>query len=320
MSWRTGVSKIGCSVVWAVGVGLPLGVVVTSAQQPLAVIPAPLKVEAAQGAATIASGAVVEYPRGDKAAKFDAEHLAELVKRTVGLSLDTRAGHAGQAVILLERTGSGGEGYDLVVADGHVVISAKDDAGLYYGTVTLWQMMSAHKRPLKAVTLEGVKIHDAPQMKWRGLMLDSARHMQSIEFIQQLVDWMSLEKLNTLHWHLTDDQGWRLEIKRYPKLTSVGGYRELASEEGATDPTTEKSYPKYGGYYTQDQVRALVAYAAERNVTIVPEIEMPGHASAALAAYPEFGVAGAEKLTAPANHYGVFPSLYNVNDETFDFI
>jgi len=321
MSWRAGVSKIGCGVVWVVGLGLPLGAVVTGAQQPLAVIPAPLKVEVGQGSANIADGAVVEYPRGDKAAKFDAEHLAELVKRTVGLTLHVREGHEGRpSAILLERAGSGGEGYDLAVVDGHVVISAKDDAGLYYGTVTLWQMMSAHEGPLRVVTLEGVRIHDAPQMKWRGLMLDSARHMQSIEFLRQLVDWMSLEKLNTLHWHLTDDQGWRLGIKRYPKLTSVGGYRELASEEGATDPATDKAYPKYGGYYTQDQVRALVAYAAERNVTIVPEIEMPGHASAALAAYPEFGVAGAEKLTAPANHYGIFPSLYNVNDETFSFI
>ena len=156
-------------------------------------------------------------------------------------------------------------------------------------------------------------------MKWRGLMLDSARHMQSLEYIHQLIETMSLEKLNTLHWHLTDDQGWRLEIKRYPKLTSVGAYRTLASQIGATDPKSGKPYPKYGGFYTQQQVRELVRFAAARGVTIVPEIEMPGHATAALAAYPEFGT-GVAQVSAPASSYGVFPSLYNVDDATFTFL
>jgi hexosaminidase len=149
-------------------------------------------------------------------------------------------------------------------------------------------------------------------------MLDSARHMQSIAFITNLVDWMALHKLNTLHWHLTDDQGWRLEIKRYPKLTSIGGFRTLASQEGQTDPVTGKPYI-YGGFYTQDQVRALVAYAASRNVTIVPEIEMPGHATAPLASYPELRSDDAP-VSAPSNHYGIHPNLYNPTDTSFTFL
>jgi hexosaminidase len=142
--------------------------------------------------------------------------------------------------------------------------------------------------------------------------------MQSVEFIRQLIDWMALHKLNVLHWHLTDDQGWRLEIKQYPKLTQIGAWRELPSLPGTAHSETRDAY-RYGGYFSQEQVRELVAYAAKRNITIVPEIEMPGHASAALAAYPEFGSSDVH-LSAPVSEYGIFPNLYNVNEGTFTFL
>jgi hexosaminidase len=142
--------------------------------------------------------------------------------------------------------------------------------------------------------------------------------MQSPEFIKQLIDWMALQKLNVLHWHLTDDQGWRLQIKRYPKLTEVGAWRVIASNRDKIDPKTGKP-PLYGGFYTQAEVRDIVAYAAARNITIVPEIEMPGHATAAIAAYPELGSAPDTPRT-PASRYGIFPNLYNVNDSTFTFL
>ncbi|MDE1163113.1 MAG: family 20 glycosylhydrolase [Acidobacteriaceae bacterium] len=292
-----------------------------SSMAPLPLVPLPRSVQTIAGECRILAGAAVSYPKDDPGARFAAEHLAGLMKRTKGVALTPELAATGKGHIVLERTvdSKEGEGYELDVRPEGVTIRAATDAGLYYGTVTLWQLLEAAPLQTGGLNLHAVKIVDAPQMRWRGIMIDSARHMQSIEFLHQLVDWMSLEKLNTLHWHLTDDQAWRLEIKRYPRLTSVGGWRDLPSQEGQINPKTGKPYPKYGGYYTQAQVREFVAYAAKRNVMIVPEIEMPGHATAPIAAYPEFG----SSTTAPAaaaNHFGVFPNLYSPTANTFTFL
>jgi hexosaminidase len=152
-------------------------------------------------------------------------------------------------------------------------------------------------------------------------MLDSARYFQSPEYVKQFIDWMALHKMNVLHWHLTDDQAWRIEIKKYPKLTSVGAWRVPAGPAAAAniDPKTGK--PRViGGFYTQDQVRDVVAYAAARHVTVVPEIEMPGHASAAVVAYPELGVSGAKLPKVVPEEWGIFPTLFNVEETTFTFL
>ena len=136
-----------------------------------------------------------------------------------------------------------------------------------------------------------VHIVDQPRFQWRGQLLDVSRHFQPKEAVLRLLDQMAMHKLNVFHWHLTDDQGWRIEIKKYPKLTSVGAWRDKAGFN--LDPKLSTTYGpdgKYGGFYTQDDIREVVAYAAARHINIVPEIEMPGHASAALRAYPEFGV------------------------------
>ena len=268
-----------------------------SAQDSLSIIPAPLSVSQQPCSVRVARSAVISYPAGDSAAEFDARHLADLLLKTRRLQLvPESSSHAGStALIVLARTAprepttEQDESYDLDVTTGQITISAAHDAGLYYGTVTLWQMLTTGPMTGPGADpgqLHCVRIHDAPQLRWRGLMLDSARHMQSIAYTRQLIDWMSLEKLNVLHWHLTDDQGWRLEIKRYPKLTQIGAWRELRAS-GPTMTAAEQRSHHYGGYYTQTEVRALVAYAAHRNVMIVPEIEMPGHASAALASYPQ---------------------------------
>ena len=134
--------------------------------------------------------------------------------------------------------------------------------------------------------IPAVRIADAPRFAWRGLMLDSARHYQPPGSSSSFIDWMALHKLNVLHWHLTDDQGWRLEIRKYPRLTQVGAWRVPAGAAGRADSTRDRQAAVYGGYYTPGEVRGIVAYAAERFVTIVPEIEMPGHAQAAIASYP----------------------------------
>jgi hexosaminidase len=295
------------------------------AQKPLSIIPAPLSVSQQPGSLEVSDGAVISYPAGDRSAEFDARHLADLLERTrhLGLVTESSIKTSSTALIALTRTAppqavaEPDESYDLVVSPEKVVISAAGDAGLYYGTVTLWQMLTTGQWSGTA-SLPCVRIRDAPQLRWRGLMLDSARHMQSIDYIRQLIDRMSLEKLNVLHWHLTDDQGWRLEIKRYPRLTQIGAWRELRTPDLTMSPAQERSH-HYGGYYTQAEVRDLVAYAAQRNVTIVPEIEMPGHASAALAAYPRFG-SSPSPLSTPSNEYGIFPNLYNIDDATFTFL
>ena len=292
-------------------------------RQIVSIIPVPLSAVESDGSMQIGNGDVVSYPENDPAARFAAQHFVDLVERTRGITLRVRVHSEKPAAIALIRSlavtaDKKEEGYQLSVGANQVIVKASSDAGIFYGTVTLWQMMTSTSDMGKPVTLHCVQIHDEPQLSWRGIMLDSARHMQSVAFIQHLIDWMSLEKLNVLHWHLTDDQAWRLEIKRYPKLTQIGGWRELASISSSPTQAELRSH-RYGGYYTQQEVRKLVSYAAARNVMIVPEIEMPGHASAALAAYPEFGSSDTP-LKAPVDGYGIFPSLYNTNDATFTFL
>ena len=151
-------------------------------------------------------------------------------------------------------------------------------------------------------------------------MLDSVRHFQSPQFVLQFIDWMALHKLNLLHWHLTDDQGWRLQIKKYPRLTEVGAWRVPAGAAAAADIDSATGHPRlYGGFYSQDEVRRIVAHASERNITIVPEIGMPGHATAAIVAYPQLGVTDHPPGTVPSD-WGVYHNLYNVDDSTFDFL
>jgi hexosaminidase len=206
------------------------------------------------------------------------------------------------------------------VLPARVTVSAREPRGLFYGAVTLWQLASA--QPLHDGTLElpGVRIEDTPRFRWRGLMLDSARHFQSPEFILRYLDWMALHKLNVLSWHLTDDQGWRLEIRRYPRLTGVGAWRVPAGEAALHDIDPATHRPRlYGGYYTQQDVRRIVAHAAARNITIVPEIDMPGHATAAIVAYPRLGVLDQPPTAVPSD-WGVYPNLLNVEESTFVFI
>jgi hexosaminidase len=219
------------------------------------------------------------------------------------------------AIAFRRRAGLGPEAYRLEVTPHGIVVSATGGAGLFYGAVTLWQLMTPEERP---ATIPAQIIRDAPAYPWRGLMLDSARHYQSVAFIRSMIDTMALHKLNVLHWHLTDDQGWRLEILKYPRLTSVGAWRKPATSGAAQPPST----PLYGGFYTQAEVRDIVAYAASRQIQIVPEIEMPGHAQAAIAAYPELGVArepAAEPLAVSAR-WGVHTHLFNVEPATFAFL
>lgn len=289
------------------------------AAEPLSVIPAPAAHTPGTGAFRLDARTVVSPRAGSPGAEATARALVDLLWRTRGLKLAIRAPRPGERSIELGAAMGAGEGYRLAVEPQRILIEGEGEAGLFYGAVTAWQLATAEAGRGPA-TIPGVTISDAPRFAWRGLMLDSARHVQSVDFIKQLIDRMALAKLNTLHWHLTDDQGWRLEIRKYPKLTERGAWRVPAGEAAAADIDPGTGKPRLvGGFYTQGQVRELVAYAAARHITIVPEIEMPGHALAPILAYPELGSAPVPTDNISGD-WGVFPYLYNVEEPTFAFL
>ena len=210
--------------------------------------------------------------------------------------------------------GLGDEAYKLRVDHKGIHIQAGDKAGFFYGVQSLIQLLPTDK---KIVSLPYLDIEDSPRFKWRGLHLDVCRHFFPVEFVKKYIDLMALYKLNTFHWHLTEDQGWRIEIKKYPKLTEVGSIRKETMVAKNFDPYVGDGKP-YGGFYTQDEIREVVAYATERQITVVPEIEMPGHSMAALAAYPELGCdPGPYEV---GTRWGVYEDIYCPSEKTFAFL
>lgn len=185
------------------------------------------------------------------------------------------------------------EGYVLEIGDGEIRISAQTYAGYFYGIQTLLQLLPDAPDGNAEITLPACRIVDYPRFSWRGFMLDSARHFQSVEWIKKLIDLLASQKINTLHWHLTDDQAWRIEIRKYPELTRRGAWRESIGFDLSPESSTHYDRSgRYGGFYSQEDIREIVRYAADRNITIVPEIELPGHAVAALTVFPELGCTG----------------------------
>ncbi|WP_255586502.1 family 20 glycosylhydrolase [Hephaestia mangrovi] len=275
---------------------------------PLPLLPMPASVEVGAGRFVVAGAAISVTDDGGKEA---GSRLRDLVARSGGPALSFSA----RGAIRFRRDAGikGAEAYRLVVTPAGATISAASDAGLYYGAETLWQLIaSSPDGRIPAVT-----IADAPAFGWRGVMLDSARHFQPVSYVEQLIDRMAMAKLNTLHWHLSDDQGWRIEIDRYPRLTGIGGCRQEAGAAG-TDPATGKPV-RYCGYYTKAEIRAVVAYARAHHVTIVPEIDMPGHATAMVAAYPALASIPNPPKT-PSNQWGVLPNLLDPDDATLGFV
>lgn len=282
-----------------------------------AVVPAPAERVAGEGSFQLLPSTRIVVPPGDAGARVAAHSLADLLASSSGLTLAVRSAEPGSpaaAIIFKRQAGLPPEGYWLEVSNRAITIAATTDAGLFYGAATLWQLV-----PLDGdQRVAAIQVRDQPVYPWRGLMLDSARHFQQPEFVKRLIDAMALLKLNVLQWHLTDDQGWRLEIRRYPKLTSIGAFRVPAGRAAHADIDPSTHAPRrYGGYYSQATVRAIVAYAAQRHVLIVPEIDMPGHASAAIAAYPELGTVPVGAV--PAD-WGIYDHVFNMSEATCEFL
>jgi hexosaminidase len=300
--------------------------VACGAEARVPVIPQPEQVVLGmgEGSFTLSEHTTVLFRAGTEE-EAAARYFADLVRESGGPRLQVQAAgkvRPAPAIILhlWEHEEGPREGYSLMVGPRGIELDATDPHGLFYGVVTLWELCTAAPARSGAVTLPELAIRDAPRFPWRGLMLDSARHFQSPEFILRYIDWMALHKLNVLSWHLTDDQGWRLEIKRYPRLTEVGAWRVPAGRAAQRDLDPATGRPRlYGGFYTQEDVRRIVAHAAARHVTVVPEIDLPGHVTAAIVAYPQLAARPDPPREVPAD-WGIYPNLLNADESTLRFI
>lgn len=254
-----------------------------------------------------------------------AQFLKGFLKKGTGFDLPIVPSGSKNAIILsLEGAQTNFEAYQMKSTSKNVIISASSPAGLFYGIQTLRQLFPSETESSAVQAgvewnIPVVEINDQPRFPWRGMMLDCSRHFFPVSYLKKLLDQMAASKMNRFHWHLVDDQGWRIEIKKYPKLTEVGsGRKETLISKYGVEPKVYDGI-LYGGFYTQEDVKEIVAYAAKRYITVIPEIEMPGHASAALAAYQELGCTGGPYQV--ATHWGVFSDVFCVGkDNTFSFL
>ncbi len=278
-------------------------------------IPAPRQIQHGQGAYRLSSETAI-VAGGDLTET--AAWLQDSLRPPTGLLLPIS--RSGNGIRLEMDTSLGHEGYHLEVGEDGVLIAGGDVAGTFYGCQALLQLLppAIHRRARVADVewvIGEVDIIDSPRFGWRGTMLDVVRHFLPKREVMRFIDLMAMHRLNTLHLHLTDDQGWRLEIKQFPRLTEVGGWR-TESQVGAGPDATMDGRP-HGGFYTQDDIREIVAYAAARSITVVPEIEMPGHVQAAIAAYPELGPAG--ETFDVGTRWGIIPHVLNMEESTVGF-
>lgn len=263
-------------------------------QSQISLIPQPVETQQLSGSFVLTKGSSITYSQPECSSV--AAMLAQKLSTPTGFALIAKQGKAGNGIHLsINETPDaklGNEGYVLEVSAKNVKISANQSAGLYYGMQTLLQLFPKEIESNTIINKEWsaicVRISDYPRFSWRGIMLDVSRHFFKKEDIKRYIDNMARLKLNTFHWHLTDDEGWRVEIKSLPKLTSVGAWRvPRIGDFGELAPPKDDEAATDGGFYTQEDIKEIVRYAQERNVTIVPEIDVPGHSMAAIAAYPE---------------------------------
>ncbi|MCK8492444.1 family 20 glycosylhydrolase [Spirosoma sp. RP8] len=297
-------------------------------------IPRPAQLEPRAGDFIISRTTTIGVPFAQNGLKAIADTLASHINRSTGLALSVRnVTKMNQPDNLIEFAPSvdttlGDEGYRIDATDRLITIEATNPKGFFYAVQTLYQLLpptvlaTSHAVPatnLTTLSVPACRIQDRPRYSYRGLHLDVSRHFFSVAFIKRYLDLMALHKFNNFHWHLTDDQGWRIEIKKYPKLTQIGSQRRqtIVDHYDEYDPQVFDGKP-YGGFYTQDDVRGVIRYAASKHINVVPEIEMPGHAQAALAAYPELACAPGPYQV--ATKWGVFNDVFCPTEKTFSFL
>ena len=254
------------------------------------IIPMPQEIVTAQGNPFILkSGVKILYPEGNEKMQRNAQFLADYLKTATGKDFAIEAGTEGKNAIVLTlgTANENPESYQLKVTGDGITIASPTEAGVFYGIQSLRKSL-----PVAVgadISMPAVEINDAPRFGYRGAHFDTSRHFFTVDEVKTYIDMMALHNMNRFHWHITEDQGWRLEIKKYPKLTEIGSKR---TETVIGRNSGEYDGKPYGGFYTQEQAKEIVAYAAERYITVIPEIDLPGHMQAALAAYPELGCTG----------------------------
>jgi hexosaminidase len=257
------------------------------------IIPAPVSMKTSKGNFHLQAKTKIIIHTDNSELKNIADYLAKQIEylTTLNLQVDINAKNAKNTILLVLNLNSiNKEAYNIKISKNEVTINGASAKGLFYGIQSLLQMIPPQNQTV--VNIPCAKIEDQPIYSWRGMHLDVSRHFFAVEFIKKMLDQMAMLKLNTFHWHLTDDQGWRIEIKRYPKLTQISSMRKETMTGHYTETDQKFDGTPYAGFYTQDQIKDIVKYAQSRYITIVPEIEMPGHAVAVLSAYPEYSCTG----------------------------
>lgn len=292
--------------------------IVANAQQDINLIPQPISVISQPGNLTISR----DFKIVDQDNTFSNEInvFNKQINKALGFTFKTSTKAKAKKTIrlVMDNSTAHPEAYTLNITASDITISGKT-AGVFYGLQSLYQLMVNNQELItKKITLPMVAIKDQPSFQWRGMHLDVSRHFFSKEEVMRYLDYLALHKLNTFHWHLTDDQGWRIEIKKYPLLTTIGSKRS-GTIIGPYSTTAPSDNIPYGGFYTQADIREVVAYAKSLHITVVPEIEMPGHALAALSAYPALACTDSTFLAAIT--WGVFDDVFCAGkDETFTFL
>ena len=291
--------------------------------------PQPLKAKATGGSFSLNAKTRLVYPN-DESIKKVAALFSDWIRIPTGI--DLLAGEMGSSknVIQFEMAGNNeiaSEGYELEVTKKKILLRASSANGLFYGVQTLMQLLPSEiysKEKVNDISWEipCCRITDQPRFAWRGMHLDVSRHFFPVEFVKKYIDLIAMHKMNTFHWHLTDDNGWRIEIKKYPLLTEVSAWHVDRQDIDWREVTPPKAGEKatYGGFYTQEEIKDVVKYAAERFVTIIPEIEMPGHSCEVFAAYPELSCKGEKLYVQPGSYWPNLDILCAGKEETFEFI
>ncbi len=286
-----------------------------SIAQQVSIIPKPVSLKRNTGSFRLNSSTLLVVPQ--ESDRKSADFLNTYLKEIYGFSLKiSEAGTQNSIILFTKKLSDSSEAYTLDVSAANITIRGDSPAGTFYGMQSLIQLLPVEKAA--SLSIPSVSIKDQPRFSYRGLHLDVGRHMFPLAFIKKYIDYIALHKLNYFHWHLTEDQGWRIEIKKYPGLTQTGGYRDGTII--GRHPGTGNTGKRYGGFYTQEEVKEVVKYASDRHINVIPEIEMPGHASAALASYPFLGCPGTGPFKVEQS-WGVHEDIFCAGQETtFEFL
>ena len=277
------------------------------------IIPKPLTQKTSTGVFVLNSDVYLSY---DPTLKEVSSYLISFLEETYEYRLSSMK-NSKKINLKIDDSIKNDEGYELKVEKNDITIRAKNSKGAFYAVQSLLQLLPIQTKS-NSIEIQCLEIKDEPRFKYRGMHLDVGRHFFSVDFIKKYIDLIARLKMNTFHWHLTEDQGWRIEIKKYPKLQEIAAFRNETLVGHYNDQPHQFDGKKYGGFYSQEQIKEVVAYANIRQVTIIPEIEMPGHSQAAIAAYPALGCTGEQVEV--ATKWGVFDEVYCPKESTFKFL